>query len=1253
MRQLPESPDPKITTSSAKADSTTDRVSRRTKHLGKRVEDDQASNLISQGNAPEAPATDVPRGVDEQPATAETPTTAQELASDAGLTNAGAGTVAQAAPALSGLNLAALGLGAAGLAGAAAAAGGGKSESAKPPSPIKPDEPKAPDGPGVPEPPTVDGGEAIKADGSVKVGGLESGGKWEFSTDGGKTWTPGNGDSIPAGSLAEGNNSVSIVQIDKSGNRSEPVVVTVVKDTVAEAPKVSTSSGAEAINASGSVKVGGLESGGKWEFSTDGGKTWNPGSGDSVPAGSLAEGNNSVSIVQIDKSGNRSEPVVVTVVKDTVAEAPKVSTSSGAEAINASGSVKVGGLESGGKWEFSTDGGKTWNPGSGDSVPAGSLAEGSNSISIVQIDKSGNRSEPVAINVVKDSVAPTKPSFTTTSANATVNGAGAVIVSGLESGGQWNFSVNGGAAKPGQGYTIAADQLTEGSNKITVTNKDAAGNESSTSFEVVKDSVAPNKPSFTTTSANATVNPAGAVTIGGLESGGQWSFSVNGGAATPGQGNTIAANHLVEGVNKITITSKDAAGNESSNSFEVIKDSVAPTKPTYTTSGSNATVNAAGAVTIGGLEYGGQWNFSVNGGVAKPGQGYTIAADQLTEGINKITITSKDAAGNESSNSFEVTKDSVAPTKPTYTTSGSNATVNAAGAVTIGGLESGGQWSFSVNGGAANPGQGNTIAANHLVEGINKITITSKDAAGNESSNSFEVTKDSVAPTKPTYTTSGSNATVNAAGAVTIGGLESGGQWSFSVNGGAATPGQGNTIAANHLVEGINKITVTNKDAAGNESSDSFEVTKDSVAPTKPTLVTSTGSDVLNATGQVSINGLESGATWQYSVNAGKTWQQGQGQALSASALAVGTSTLSVRQIDAAGNIGAETAMQVTRKAFVPLTVSLLNDTGSSAVDNVTSDPTLVVRGEPGAAFGLYLTNGNPGSLPATRLREEGMLVYPTSNGTVAARLYPEDKWGEMRYELRHGDGSPSQWLTVIWDKSKPLSATHAVGSAEFSVEPMRWDGSMIKGYGPSNISYTSTIQYRSLDAAVKNGSGGEISADGVFQMDGNAPASTGLFELRTINTAGTSQVVKYSDAGLQSFATVVMLQDGKVQKSHLVQGGAQADTLAATDQFDTMAGGRGADTFRWGAAARGMDLVLDYSKAEGDVLDLSQLLQGFQGANLGQFVQKEIRSDGYVRLLVDVQGAGDFAHAELTVLLAPPAGTDIQIRTSTGISVI
>ncbi|MCP1326564.1 BapA prefix-like domain-containing protein, partial [Halomonas sp. 707D4] len=161
-----------------------------------------------------------------------------------------------------------------------------------PEEPGDPDDPEEPGDPTLPPAPTLtlvnDTGssdsDGVTRDGTVQVGGLVDGNRWEFSLDGGATWTVGQGDRfvLPEGEYGQG--QVQVRQIDPAGNTSPVgVLAPVVVDTTAPAAPTLTlendTGEVDGITSDGSVIVGDLEPGARWEYSIDGGASWIVGEG--------------------------------------------------------------------------------------------------------------------------------------------------------------------------------------------------------------------------------------------------------------------------------------------------------------------------------------------------------------------------------------------------------------------------------------------------------------------------------------------------------------------------------------------------------------------------------------------------------------------------------------------------------------------------------------------------------------------------------------------------------------------------------------------------------------------------------------------------------------------------------------------------------------------------------------------------------------------------------------------------------------
>ncbi|WP_232489766.1 beta strand repeat-containing protein, partial [Burkholderia ubonensis] len=286
------------------------------------------------------------------------------------------------------------------------------------------------------------------------------------------------------------------------------------------------------------------------------------------------------------------------------------------------------------------------------------------------------------------------------------------------------------------------------------------------------------------------------------------------------------------------------------------------------------------------------------------------------------------------------------------TDSGSSAVdhVTNVGTLNLSGVEIGATVEYSTDG-------GHTWSTSFsATEGVNNVQARQIDVAGNTSpatAFSFTLDTSAAAPGVALATDSGSSASdhITNVGTLNLTGVETGATVEYSIDG-------GHTWSTSFsATEGLNDVQVRQTDIAGNTSSaTSFSFTLDtSAAAPGVALTTDSGSstsDHVTNVGTLSLTGIETGATVQYSVDNGAHW--------STSFSAVeGVNNVQVRQIDVAGNTSPATAFSFTldTSAAAP-GVALTTDSGSSASDHITNVGTLNLSGVETGATVEYSTDG-------------------------------------------------------------------------------------------------------------------------------------------------------------------------------------------------------------------------------------------------------------------------------------------------------
>lgn len=333
----------------------------------------------------------------------------------------------------------------------------------------------------------------------------------------------------------------------------------------------------------------------------------------------------------------------------------------------------------------------------------------------------------------------------------------------------------------------------------------------------------------------------------------------------------------------------------------------------------------------------------------------TISLANLATGSYTLTAQLGDQAGNPSSlsASASLAVDVTAPAAPGLAlasdTGGSGSDgITTAGTVNVTGLETGASWQYSTDAGAnwANgTGTSFTLAAGSYTAG--QVLVRQTDTASNTGSNGSlgAVTVDATAPAAPSAGLANDTGTaadgVTTDGQVNISGLEANATWQYSTDAGANwSNGTGTsfTLAAGTYTAG--QVLVRQIDLAGNTGASaalSQAVVVDGTAPAAPTaqLASDTGassSDGITQSGTINVSGLETGASWQYSTDAGANWTNGSGTSFSLGEASYSSGQVQVRQIDLAGNTGSAASLgALTIDATAPAVAPTVNAVADSA----------------------------------------------------------------------------------------------------------------------------------------------------------------------------------------------------------------------------------------------------------------------------------------------------------------------------------
>ncbi|MCX5695018.1 MAG: hypothetical protein NT014_07895 [Candidatus Omnitrophica bacterium] len=274
----------------------------------------------------------------------------------------------------------------------------------------------------------------------------------------------------------------------------------------------------------------------------------------------------------------------------------------------------------------------------------------------------------------------------------------------------------------------------------------------------------------------------------------------------------------------------------------------------------------------------------------------------LTEGVNTLTVTDVDAAGNSGTTSINVILDSIIPSG-TIRINNDNQYINTIAAVlnlsatdSGSGVGSEAQMQFSNDNSTWSTPEAYAIIKNWTLasgDGTKTVYVKFKDVAGNWSGTQSDTIILDTTPPTIVITSPLNNYQTN--------------QSPIAVN--YTLDGTAKSISRN-LVEGANTLTITDVDAAGNSGSASVNVTLDTIAPSGAIKInyddqyTNTAVVVLSLSATDAGSGMGTGTQMQFS-NDSANWSSPEAYVTSRSwtlPSGDGTNTVYIKFKDAAGN---------------------------------------------------------------------------------------------------------------------------------------------------------------------------------------------------------------------------------------------------------------------------------------------------------------------------------------------------------------
>jgi Ca2+-binding RTX toxin-like protein len=436
---------------------------------------------------------------------------------------------------------------------------------------------------------------------------------------------------------------------------------------------------------------------------------------------------------------------------------------------------------------------------------------------------------------------------------------------------------------------------------------------------------------------------------------------------------------------------------------------------------------------------------------------------------------------------------------------------------------------------------------------------------------------------------------------INVTGLEPGARWEYTTDFNAQTKkgtwvtGTGNSFNVAPGAYKAGQVRVRQFDVAGNPSANtSFAAfTVDVSPPATPSLSLAVGADTIN------VAGLESGATWQYSVSSGKqgTWLTGTGNSFNVAPGAYKTGQVRVRQFDVAGNPSpANTsfaAFTVGAPAPTPPSLALAEDTGASATDRITKNPTINVTGLVANATWEYSTDSGNSWIPGSGSSFElPSWDYLTGQVQVRQSVGAATSAANTSFEGLTVDTSvpwaPGLDLSDTGENTMDRIITNPVITLSFLEASAGWEYSTDSGatWNPGSGS--------SFNVQPGVYTAGQVQARQI-DLAGNTGDSNTFFDAFTVLPADVNAATSFTLADPQINLTLTgskRINGIGNSLNNTIIGNSANNRIFGLGGKDTLTGGGGANIFGYNALTESIresfDIITDFNNTDRILAPLS-----------------------------------------------------------------
>ena len=382
---------------------------------------------------------------------------------------------------------------------------------------------------------------------------------------------------------------------------------------------------------------------------------------------------------------------------------------------------------------------------------------------------------------------------------------------------------------------------------------------------------------------------------------------------------------------------------------------------------------------------------------------------------------------------------------------------------------------------------------------------------------------------------------------------------------------------ANQTIPQTIKITATDKAGASVTQDFTLTVTNDTTAPVKPTIALErdngvASNDGITSNGTINVTGLETAATWSYSLNNGATWALGTGTSFIVPVGKYDAQFVQVRQVDQAGNVSEVTkytgALDI-RTAPVTPTVTLATPDSGTTDDGVTNSGVVNVGQLLTSSGASWQYSVNSGST--------------WSSGTGSSFTLADGAYVANQVQVRQSDGNFESLYgkiaaAVTIDSAKPV-LTLAAPTVNTSTGVFTYtftSNEALTGFDLSDITVTGGVKGNALTTSDNKTFTLEVTPIASSAATATAAdLSVAVAATAATDAAGNSLSAAASVANSILFGTSANQTITGTASADTIYGGGGTDIINAGAGNDAIMGGSGNDVISGGAGADKIDLSL------------------------------------------------------------------------------